>query len=305
MKTVMKKAFNPDTGQYKQIEMPVPEVVRQEILKLEYPDDGISIKDASIILAERLQFSDKQKNARNSSNLNLFRHNVISPQFKYLLEAGKLEQPGGPRTPYFLAENSSDSSDTELREGSYEYGEASAIETVERTAVDPDTGEECPIELPSTRVVKEALLDFDYPSSGIQVKDIAEVLADQFELSEEKRNARGEYGLVWRRHVNNTANILVKSEQLLRIKYGWIINLDQLEVETSDIDEDSLFSEEETSPPEAVIAQNYRDHLGRLKEELRQKIMDNPPEFFEELVLDLYFQNGILRFTRGRGNCGA
>ena len=40
------------------------------------------------------------------------------------------------------------------------------------------------------------------------------------------------------------------------------------------------------------MAQNYRDHLDRLKEELLQKIMDNPPDFFEELVLDLLVEMG-------------
>ena len=39
--------------------------------------------------------------------------------------------------------------------------------------------------------------------------------------------------------------------------------------------------------PEVGIVQNYREHQDRLKAELRQKIMDNPPDFFEELVLDL------------------
>ena len=36
---VMKKAFNPDTGQYYMIDLPAPEVVRQTILELKYPSD--------------------------------------------------------------------------------------------------------------------------------------------------------------------------------------------------------------------------------------------------------------------------
>ena len=101
-------------------------------------------------------------------------------------------------------------------------------------------------------------------------------------------------------------NILVRSELLLRIKYGWIINPDQLDVEISDSDAESPFSDGETSAPRGRdIAQNYRDHLSNLREELRQKIMDNSPEFFEELVLDLIFKNGILQFTRGCRSCGA
>ncbi|RKU10890.1 hypothetical protein C6503_19315 [Candidatus Poribacteria bacterium] len=44
--------------------------------------------------------------------------------------------------------------------------------------------------------------------------------------------------------------------------------------------------------PAVVIAQNYQEYQDQLKKELRQKIMDNPPDFFEELVLDLLFKMG-------------
>ena len=292
MKTATRKVVNPDTGQYYMEQMPGSKDVRQAILEMNFPQDGIEVKNAARILVEVFSFSNEQIKVRNSSNLNFFRHNVVSPQFKYLLKAGKLEQPGGPRTPYFLTGNSSDSSDTELHETSLEYGEASATEKVGRAALKPDTGEKYQIELPATPVVKQALLNFDYPASGMEIKDIAEALADQFELSDEQRDARGEYSLIWRRHVNIAANSLVNSGKFLRIKRGWFINPDQPDVETADSDAESPFSDGETSAPEAVIAQNYRDHLDRLKKELRQKIMDNPPEFFEELVLDLIFRMG-------------
>lgn len=282
MKTVKKVAVNPDTDQQYWIEMPGPESVRQAILKMDFPQDGIKVKDAARILAETFSLSDEQTWARNSSNLNFFQHNIVSPQFKLLLEAGQLKQPGGPRTPYFLAESSSDLSDTELHETFPEY-----IELAKRITVDPDTGKEKLIKLPPTHVVKKALLGFDYPTSGIQIKDIVDALADQFELSDEKRKARGKYGSVWRRHVNITANSLVNSGQLLRIKRGWYINPEQPDVETSDLEDTSPFSDGETLVPEVVIAQNYRDHIDRLKEDLLQKIVDNPPDFFEKLVLDL------------------
>ena len=114
-----------------------------------------------------------------------------------LLREDKLEQPGGPRAPYFLAGSSPDSPDIELRETSTEPEYGSSAETVARTPLKPNTGEEYQIELPATPVVKEALLDFDYPASGIEIKDISEVLADQFALTNEERNARYKYGLVW------------------------------------------------------------------------------------------------------------
>ena len=293
MKTEMKKAFNPNTGQYYMIEMPVPETVRQAILELDNLSNGISIKDASVALAERFEFSDEQKNARNSSNLNLFRHNVVSPQFKRLLEADKLEQPGGSRTLYFPVGSSSDSPDSTLRETSPEPGWVSSAESAKRTAVNPDTEEEYEVNLPSTFFVKKALLDFDYPASGITIKDIAEVLAEQFALSDEQRKARGKYGLVWKRHVNIAANTLVSSGQLLRLRRGWITNPEQLDVETpEDANDASAFSDGDTPSPEVVIVQNYRKHQDRLKAELREKIIDSPPDFFEELVLDLLVKMG-------------
>ena len=294
METVEKTAVNPDTRQSYLLTMPGPEPVRQAILKLNYSPDGIRVVVATQRLTDEFQLSDEQKFAKNRSNLNVFRYDVVAPQFKWLLREGKLVQPEGPKTPYFLAESSSDSSEAQIREDSREYEDPSAVEMVEmeRTAANPKTGEEYQIKLPATRVVKEALLDFDYPASGMRIKDIAESLAEQFSLTDEQRKAKGTYGLVWRRHVNNAANILVKSELLFRIKYGWIINLDQPEVETSDVDEDSLFSEGETSPPEAIIARNYRNHIDRLKEDLLEKIMKNPSDFFEELVLDLLVEMG-------------
>ena len=292
METVMKKAFNRDTSQHYPIEMPAPEPVRQAILALDFPSDGISVKDASVILAERFELSDEQKRAKNRGNLNVFRYDVVAPQFKWLLREGELEQPGGPRTPYFLAGSSSDSSDTEIRETSPEPEYGSSTETVERTAVDPNTGEAYEIKLPATRIVKEALLDFDYPASGIRIRDIAEVLADQFGLTDEQRNAKYTHGLVWRFYVNVAANTLVDSEKLLRIRRGWITNPEQPDVETSDPEGDSLFSDGDTPSPEVFIEQNYREHRDRLKEDLLQKIMDNPPGFFEELVLDLLFKMG-------------
>lgn len=298
METVMKRAVNPDTGEEYEVELPAPEVVRDGIIGLDNLSNGISIKDASVALAERFELSDEQKNARNSSNINLFRHNVVSPQFKWLLDKDRLEQPGGPGTAYFRAGSSSDSPDSTLRETSPKPEWTSSAESLKRTARNPETQKEYEVTLPSTPVVQEALLGFDYPASGIQIKDIAEALADQFELTDEQRYAKYTYGLVWRFHVNITANDLVNSGHLLRLKRGWITNPDseQPDVETpEDADGDSPFSDGDTPSPEVVIDQNYREHENRLKAELRQKIMDSPPDFFEKLVLCLLVKMGYGR----------
>ena len=222
---VMKKAFNPDTGEYYLIDLPAPEVVRQAILELEYPAEGLRVVHATEKLVEKFQLSDEQKRAQNKSNLNVFRYDVVAPQFKWLLQKGKLKQPGGPRTPYFRAE-----SVAELRE----TPDKPELSQVKRTALDPDTGEEYQITLPATRVVKQALLNFDYPPSGIRITDIAEALADQFALTEKQRAAKGKYGLVWKRHVNIAANSLVNSGQLLRTSRGWINTPEYLDMEPSD-----------------------------------------------------------------------
>lgn len=60
METVTKIAVNPDTDQHEFVEIPEPEPFRQAVLELEYLGDGISVKDASIILAEKFELSDEQ-----------------------------------------------------------------------------------------------------------------------------------------------------------------------------------------------------------------------------------------------------
>ena len=277
METVMKQTINRDTGQHYLIEMPGPEPVRQAILELEYPDDGIRVVVATEALAEKFQLSDEQKHAKNRSDLNVFRYDLVARQFQRLLGEGKVKQPGGPSTRYFLAES---------------VDVPPAVGMVKRTAVNPNTGEAYEIELPATRDIKQALLDFDYPASGIEIKDVAEALADQFALTDEQRNAKYKYGLVWRRYVNIAANTLVNSKGLLRIRRGWITNPERPDVEPSDAGGDSPFSAGDTLSPEVVIEQNYQHHRDRLKEDLHQKIMDNPPDFFEELVLDLLVKMG-------------
>lgn len=163
------------------------------------------------------------------------------------------------------------------------------METVKRIAYKFDTEQEYEIEIPALSVVKEALLKFDYPTTGIRIKKIAELLAEQFTLSDEQRNAKYKYGRVWRFHVNVVANALVNSERLLRIKYGWIINPDQPEEITPD---DTPSEGQKTPTPQVIMERNYREIQSQLRAELLQKVKDNPPDFFEELVLDLLVEMG-------------
>ena len=161
METQSQNAINPNTNQEYQIEFLAREVVRQAILDLEYPSDGITVKVATDKLIEEFDLPDEQKNAVNRSNLNVFRYNVIAPQFRQLLQKGKLVQPGGPRTPYFLAGSENIPPETETKDNSTESRDMPAEETT-RTAVNSE-GIEYDIEVPATSVVKNALCNFEYP----------------------------------------------------------------------------------------------------------------------------------------------
>lgn len=268
-------AVKPETNQEYQIEYPCKELIRQAIFELDYPDEGLRVKDAVIALTDKFELSDEQKNAVNRSNLNVFRHSVVAPHFRQLLQKGKLLQPNGPKTPYFLAENGNIN--------------VCPIEKVKRKAVDSN-GEEYEIEIPATHVVKNALLEFEYPSQGIRNKDVADTLAVQFELTDEVVNAKHRNGFkIFLNHVNIAVRALVKSEKLLKIRRGWIINPHQFEEITPC---DTPSSGEDTPSPEVVIERKYREIQKNLEMELLQKIKDNPPDFFEELVLDLLFEMG-------------
>lgn len=81
---------------------PAPEQVRGAILELEFPPEGIRVKDAVVILADKFQLSDDQRNAEDRHGLNVFRYATVAPAFRYLLKNRRLEQPEGPRKPYVL-----------------------------------------------------------------------------------------------------------------------------------------------------------------------------------------------------------
>lgn len=286
METQPQNAINPNTRQEYQIEFPARKLVRQTILELDYPDEGLRVRDAVNTLAEKFELSDEQKNAVNNSNLNVFRYNVVAPQFRQLLQKEELVQPGGPKTPYFLAGSVNippkDDNFTESRD-------VPSVETTIRIAVD-STGKEYEIEIPATRVVKDALCNFEYPPEGIRIRDAADALAGQFELNEEQVNARHRIGYkIFLNHVNTAVRALVKSEKLLRIRYGWIINPNQPEEITPSV---TSPSGEDTPSPEVVMERKYREIQNKMEAELLQKIKDNPPDFFEELVLDLLVEMG-------------
>ena len=121
MQTVARKAHDPITKKEYEIELPTHNVIRKAILELDYPEGGIRIIDATLALSKRFQLSEKHNNAkrwRGKRYLDVFRYDIVAPAFKYLLKKGKLKQPGGSKTPYFLAANTPNPE--ELIEKNYE-----------------------------------------------------------------------------------------------------------------------------------------------------------------------------------------
>lgn len=104
METVTRTAFDPETGQEYEIEMPAPEEVRNAILELEFPPEGIWMRDAVNPLADNFRLTDEQRRAEtgSGSGLTVFHYRVVHPAFQGLLREGALVQPNGKRTPYCL-----------------------------------------------------------------------------------------------------------------------------------------------------------------------------------------------------------
>ena len=173
MKTTTRTAYDHDTRKPYQIEMPAPEVVRQAILELEWPPEGMTVKETAERLAEKWELNEEQKTAVNKAGYNLFRHGVVYPQFPYLVGSGVLEQPRGKRPRYVLER---------------------FMKTMLRTAINPDTRVEYQIDMPAPEVVRQAILELEWPPEGMTVKETTERLAEKWELNEEQKTAVNKAG---------------------------------------------------------------------------------------------------------------
>ena len=103
MEMVKKTAVDPSTGEVYKVEMPAPEEVEKGILGLEFPPEGIRVKDAVAQLADKFQLSDEQRNAKYKSGSNVFYITVRGALTRFLKD-GTLEQPNGKGTPYCLSQ---------------------------------------------------------------------------------------------------------------------------------------------------------------------------------------------------------
>lgn len=180
------------------------------------------------------------------------------------------------------------------------------MQTVTRTAFDPETDRAYEVELPSNEAVQAALLALDYPARGMSTKDVVNQLAEHFSLTTRQRNARGSaqsnHYKLFRNVVTIAANNLVKSGQLVKPRRGWFAKPEQIR-EGSESDTTTSIAAVAASdyiPVEDNLAQaaeesietDYQQIQDALAADLLQRIEDNSPDFFEELVIDLLVAMG-------------
>ena len=163
--------------------------------------------------------------------------------------------------------------------------------TVVKIAWNPNTEQEYAIELPAHYLVEAALLEIDFPLDGLHRDKITEILAERFSLTDKQRNAKNKAGpRVFNVLVGHVVSGLVKSGKMVVPKRMWInINSGQASGQGKTIENDFDNSE---NPPEKSIEENYQQIRKELATELLQKIKDNTPAFFEELVIDLLVAMG-------------
>lgn len=184
------------------------------------------------------------------------------------------------------------------------------METVTRTAWDPITEREYEIELPVESIVEMALLKLDYPTGGLHKTKVVEILAQQFALTDEQKNAKHKNGFrLFNYHVGRVTGALVRSGKMVKPKRSWRgINPEQIsetvretensfddQADTSDIlskTGDKSNRDRTNGTSERSIEENYQQIRKELAAELLQRIRDNTPAFFEELVIDLLVAMG-------------
>ena len=178
------------------------------------------------------------------------------------------------------------------------------METITRTALDLETDQECEIELPSNVAVQAALLELPYPDLGMSSMDAANQLAEYFSLTDRQRNVvvsvRTRYS-VFAHMVNVEANNLVKSGQLVKPRRGWFAKPEQIREGFGSDTAPSISAVAASDYPaeynlaqaaEESIETNYQQIQDALAADLIQRIQDNSPDFFEELVIDLLVAMG-------------
>ena len=89
METVTKKAWNPDTNQEYEIELPAPHLVEAVLLEIDFPLNGLPKKKIAEILEEHFSLTDEQRKAKNKNQVRVF-HLYVGFISRALINAGKL-----------------------------------------------------------------------------------------------------------------------------------------------------------------------------------------------------------------------
>ena len=171
------------------------------------------------------------------------------------------------------------------------------MQTVVRKVCDPITKRIYEIQLPARAEIKRAIPHLDFPPEGFRYRDMAAILAKKFQLSDEQVNAK------YKSHVeaNSTETVwgdvlvfdalreLFKEGKLEQPggrgkPYVLAENTPLLPPVKSDLNPNLV--------PEESIEEIYQEIRRKLAAELLQKIKDNSPAFFEQLVIDLLVKMG-------------
>ena len=328
--TVTRTAFDPETDQAYEVEFPSNEAVQAALLALDYPAHGMSSIDAANRLAEYFSLTDRQRNARSSARshryglflqlANFEANNLVKSGQLVKLRRGWFAKPeqiregseldtaasipaaaGGNPVEDNLSPTAEESIETDYQQ----IQDALAMETVKRTAFDPETDQAYEVELPSNEAVQAALLALDYPARGMSTKDVVNQLAEHFSLTARQRNARGSaqsnHYKLFRNVVTIAANNLVKSGWLVKPRRGWFAKPEQIREGSESDPAPSIAAVAATDNPvednlaqaaEESIETDYQQIQDALAADLLQRIEDNSPDFFEELVIDLLVAMG-------------
>ena len=76
METVTKKAWDPITEQEYEIKLPAESLVKEALLKFDYPPGGLHKTKIAQILGKQFALTDEQKNAKHKAGYRLFNYHV-------------------------------------------------------------------------------------------------------------------------------------------------------------------------------------------------------------------------------------
>ena len=163
------------------------------------------------------------------------------------------------------------------------------MRTMLKTAIDPETGSDYQIEMPAPKAVREAILQLEWPSAGLTVKDAAGKLAEILGLSDEQKTAVNISGLNLFRY-----SIVAPIFRDLLENRGVLEQPEGSRTPYFPVDETPLFLVEKTGLEEKIerFEEKYEELQDELANNLLARIKANTPAFFEKLVINLLVEMG-------------